>query len=184
MGAEHIYSGPGVLIWGIDANGDPNEDSLYFDMSQGGMRLYTQTTYFEPTFDQTGSATAKTIKTGAMGYVDFEMPDLNLDEIAQYHGDTFKVLDSLEGLIGNGLLQKLKFQFIGTMYGEIPRKRAVIIPVGVVDPSRFIYLESCGIKFDANLMYELEDNPRLPIQVVAYPSVKDGILYTWGDISE
>jgi|HigsolmetaAR204D_1030405.scaffolds.fasta_scaffold00166_33 hypothetical protein len=174
-----IYAGPGIFIWDVKEDGTPNTDAVTIDMTQGGINFVTETTYFEPTTDQTGTAPVKTIKTGTVGRVTFETPDVDFEKVVKFNPDVNKVVDG-------SAPTKVKYQVTGLAGQELPRKRAVIKPLGVTDPSRFIYLESCAIKFDANISFRLDDNQKFPIEVVAYPDLNAdpvGLLYTWGDIT-
>jgi len=178
MSVQNIFSGPGIFVWGVTSAGADETDAVTIDLTQGGIRFYTETTYFEPTTDQTGTAPVKTIKTGTIGRVEFQTPDMDFDKLTKFNPDVTKV--------ENAGATKKKYQVTGLAGRELPRKRAVIKPQGITDPSRFIYLEESSIKFDVDARFELEGVQTLPIQVVAYPSLTatpKGLLYTWGDIT-
>ncbi|MPY20040.1 hypothetical protein [Paenibacillus glucanolyticus] len=174
-----IYAGPGIFTWGVDEKGALEPDAVVFDLTQGGIRFFTETTYFEPTTDQTGTAPVKSFSTGTVGRVEFETPDMDFDKVVKFNANATKVTDATDP-------DKVKYQVTGLAGKELPRKRAMIQPQGVTDPERFIFLESCGIKFDANAQFMLDDNQKLPINAVAYPDLNAtprGLLYTWGDIT-
>lgn len=176
---EKIYAGPGIFEWGIDENGELEDDGLVIDLTQGGINFSTTTTYFEPTTDQTGTAPVKSVKTGTTGSITFETPDMDFEKVLKYNPDATKVVDSTTST-------KVKYQVTGLAGKELPRKRAVIKPLGVDDPDQFIYVESVGIKFDLNADYVLDNNRRLTIAAIAYPSLSatpKGLLFTWGDIT-
>lgn len=176
---EKIYAGPGIFEWGVDENGDLEQDGIVIDLTQGGIRFFTETTYFEPTTDQTGTAPVKTIKTGTVGRVQFDTPDTDFDKVVSYNPDASKVVDANDP-------NKVKYQVTGLAGKELPRRRAVIKPIGVDDPSRFIWLSSCAIKFDANANFSLDDNQKFTIDATAYPDLDadpQGLLYEWGDIT-
>lgn len=173
---DKIYAGPGIFVWGVDEEGEEEQDSVTIDVTQGGIEFTTETTYFEPTTDQTGTAPVKSIVTGTTGKIAFDTPDTDFEKVVSYNPNAKKV--------GTG--SKVAYQVTGLAGKELPRKRAVIKPVGVTDPSRFIYLESCGIKFDAKGTFKIDDNQKFSINGVAYPSLDAdpvGLLYTWGDIT-
>lgn len=179
MADPQIFAGPGIFIWGVDENGMPESDSVVFDLTQGGIRFYTETTYFEPTTDQTGTAPVDTFMTGTVGRVEFETPDVDFSKVVKFNANALEVTDAADP-------DKVKYQVTGLAGRRLPRKRAVIQPLDVTDPSRFIYLESCGIKFDANAQFMLDDNQKFAINVTAYPDLSAtprGLLYTWGDIT-
>jgi|SRR5690606_11389082 len=176
---EKIYAGPGIFEWGIGENGELEADGLVIDLTQGGINFSTTTTYFEPTIDQTGTAPVKSVKTGTTGSITFETPDMDFEKVLKYNPDATKVVDSTTAT-------KVKYQVTGLAGKELPRKRAVIKPLGVDDPDQFIYVESVGIKFDLNADYVLDNNRRLTIAAMAYPSLSatpKGLLFTWGDIT-
>ncbi|MGG3278793.1 hypothetical protein [Paenibacillus solani] len=176
---DKIYAGPGIFTWGVDENGDPNPDSVVFDLTQGGIRFFTETTYFEPTTDQTGTAPVKSFTTGTVGKVEFDTPDTDFENVVKFNANATKVTDGTDP-------DKVKYQVTGLAGRELPRKRAMIQPQGITDPSRFIYLESCGVKFDANANFQLDDNQKFTINATAYPDLKAtprGLIYTWGDIT-
>jgi len=175
---KKIYAGPGIFIWGVDDKGAEDADSVVIDLTQGGIRFYTESTYFEPTTDQTGTAPVKSIYTGTVGRVEFETPDVDFEPVIKFNPNASKVIDSTDP-------DTVKYQVTGLAGQELPRKRAVIKPLGIDDPSRFIYLESCGVKFDANAQFMLDDNQKFSINATAYPDLDatpKGLLYTWGDI--
>jgi hypothetical protein len=175
---EKIFAGPGIFVWGVDEEGVEELDSMTIDVTQGGIDFTTETTYFEPTVDQTGTAPVKSVVTGTVGKVVFDTPDTDFDKVVKYNPNATKVVDGTDPL-------KSKYQVTGLAGKELPRKRAVIKPVGVTDPDRFIYLEACGIKFDAKGTFKIDDNQKFSINGVAYPSLDAdpvGLLYTWGDI--
>ncbi|WP_339271740.1 hypothetical protein NYE54_09295 [Paenibacillus sp. FSL K6-1330] len=176
---DKIYAGPGIFKWGVDDKGMLLPDAVIIDLTQGGIRFYTETTYFEPTTDQTGTAPVKSFSTGTIGRVEFETPDTDFDKVVKFNANAIKVTDANDP-------DKVKYQITGLAGKELPRKRAVIEPQGITDPSRFIYIESCGIKFDVNAQFMLDDNQKFPINGMAYPDLKAtprGLLYTWGDIT-
>jgi hypothetical protein len=176
---DNIYAGPGIFIWGVSASGAAETDAVTIDLTQGGIRFYTETSYFEPTTDQTGSAPVKSIKTGTVGKVEFQTPDMDFAKVLQFNPDSKKVVDGTSP-------DKIKYEVSGLAGQELPRRRAVIKPLGVTDPSRFIYVESCGIKFDVDSRFQLDANQTFTINGIAYPSLTaetKGLLYTWGDIS-
>src|SRR5690606_31639916 len=81
---------------------------------------------------------------------------------------------------------KKKYQVTGLAGQTLPKKRAVIKPLGVTDPNRFIYIEECSLKFDANFGFVIDNNLRMPVSAMCYPSLTAtprGLLYTWGDIT-
>src|SRR5690554_3165552 len=127
---KQIFAGPGIFIWGIKADGTEEVDAVTIDLTQGGIRFFTETTYFEPTTDQTGTAPVKTIKTGTVGRVQFETPDTDFEKVVQFNPDASKVVDNIDPT-------KVKYLVTGLAGQELPRKRAVIKPIGVTDPSRF-----------------------------------------------
>lgn len=56
----------------------------------------------------------------------------------------------------------------------------------LISTNHYIYLEKCAIKFDADFGFKLDDNLKMPVNVMAYPDLNatpKGLLYTWGDIS-
>jgi len=174
-----IYAGPGIFIWGIDENGQEEEDAVTIDQTQGGITFTTTTTYYEPTTDQTGTAPVDTFTTGTTGAINFETPDMNFEKVIKYNPNALKVQNETDPT-------KVKYQVTGLAGKRLPRKRAVIIPQGISDPDQYIYIESVGIKFDMNAFYGLDNNRRFPISAVAYPALKanpKGLLYTWGDIT-
>lgn len=176
---DKIYAGPGIFIWGIDDDGTTEEDAITIDLTQGGINFTTTTTYFEPTTDQTGTAPVKSISTGTTGAINFETPDMDFEKVIKYNPNATKVA-------GAGENPKTKYQVTGLAGKELPRRRALIKPQGVEDPNRFIYIESVGIKFDMNAAFVLDNNLRLTVAAMAYPSLNatpKGLLYTWGDIT-
>ncbi|MEK3882426.1 hypothetical protein [Paenibacillus sp. PL2-23] len=176
---EKIYAGPGIFIWGIDEDGEEEVDAVTIDLTQGGITFTTTTTYFEPTTDQTGTAPVKSIATGTTGAINFETPDMDFEKVLRYNPNALKIVDGTTPT-------KVKYQVTGLAGKELPRKRAVIMPQGVTDPDRYIYIESVGVKFDMNAAYVLDNNRRLTISAIAYPSLAatpKGLLYTWGDIT-
>ncbi|GBG09512.1 hypothetical protein PAT3040_04162 [Paenibacillus agaridevorans] len=176
---EKIYSGPGIFIWGIDEDGDEEADAVTIDLTQGGITFTTTTTYYEPTTDQTGTAPVKSVSTGTTGSVNFETPDMDFEKVLMYNPNASKVTDGTTPT-------KVKYHVTGLAGKELPRKRAVIMPQGITDPDQYIYIESVGIKFDMNAAYVLDNNRRLTISAMAYPSlsaIPKGLLYTWGDIT-
>lgn len=177
--ADQIYAGPGIFIWGIGANGTPDVDSVRFDFTQGGIMFTTTSTYFEPTIDQTGTAPVKSVYTGSTGTIAFETPILDFEKVVSFNPNADKVVDG-------DVPSKVKYEVYGLAGKELPRKRSVIMPVGVTDPGQFIYIESVGVKFDMNAAYVLDNNRRFTISATAFPSLDSnppGLLYTWGDIS-
>lgn len=176
---DKIFAGPGIFIWGVDEEGIAGVDSVTIDVTQGGIEFTTETTYFEPTTDQTGSAPVKSVGTGTIGRVTFDTPDTDFEKVVKYNPNATKVVDGTTPA-------NAKYQVTGLAGKELPRKRAVIKPLGVTDPDRFIYLETCSIKFDARGTFKNDDNQKFTINVVAYPSLDAdpvGLLYTWGDIT-
>ncbi|OKP91845.1 hypothetical protein A3844_01655 [Paenibacillus helianthi] len=176
---NNIYAGPGEFIWGIDEDGNEESGAITFDLTQGGINFTTTTTYFEPTTDQTGTAPVDSISTGTTGAVTFDTPDMNFEKVVSYNPNAGKVVDGTTP-------SKVKYQVTGLAGKKLPRKRAVIKPIGVTDPSRFIYIESVGIKFDVNAGFKLDDNQKMTISAIAYPdlnAIPKGLLYTWGDIT-
>lgn len=176
---DNIFSGPGVFTWGINPDGTDDVGAITIDLTQGGIRFFTETTYFEPTTDQTGTAPVKSISTGKTGKIEFSTPDIDFDKVVSFDANATKVVDGTTP-------SKVKYQVTGLAGQELPRKRAVIKPQGVTDPSRFIYLESCGIKFDLDAGFKLDDNLKMTVNGLAYPSLTatpKGLLYTWGDIT-
>lgn len=176
---NNIYAGPGIFTWGINTDGTEESDAITIDLTQGGINFTTTTTYFEPTVDQTGTAPVKSIVTGTTGAINFETPDMDFEKVVSYNPNASKVIDG-------DTPAKVKYQVTGLAGKELPRKRAVIKPQGITDPSRFIYIESVGIKFDMNAAFVLDNNLRLTVAAMAYPDVNatpKGLLYTWGDIT-
>jgi len=176
---EKIYAGPGIFEWGVDEDGKLASDGLVIDLTQGGITFTTATTYYEPTTDQTGTAPVKSIATGTTGTINFETPDMDFEKVLKYNPNASKVTDGTDS-------QKVKYQVTGLAGKELPRRRAVIKPLGIDDPSQYIYIESVGIKFDMNAAYVLDNNRRLTINAMAYPSLSatpKGLLYTWGEIT-
>jgi len=176
---EKIYAGPGIFVWGIDEDGQEEADAVTIDLTQGGITFTTTTTYFEPTTDQTGTAPVKSISTGTTGAINFETPDMDFEKVMKYNPNASKVTDATTPT-------KIKYQVTGLAGQELPRKRALIKPQGITDPSQYIYIESVGVKFDVNAAYVLDNNRRMTISAMAYPSLSatpKGLLYTWGDIS-
>lgn len=174
-----IYAGPGIFIWGIEADGTEEDDAITFDLTQGGITFTTTTTYFEPTTDQTGTAPVDSIVTGITGAINFETPDVDFEKVVSFNPNATKVVDGTTAT-------KIKYQVTGLAGQKLPKKRAVIKPLGVEDPDRFIYLERVAIKFDVNAAFVLDNNLRFPISAVAYPDLNAtprGLLYTWGDIT-
>lgn len=180
MGAvDKIYAGPGIFEWGIDDDGELESDGVIIDLTQGGITFTTTTTYYEPTTDQTGTAPVKSISTGTTGAVNFETPDMDFEKVLKFNPNASKVTKA-------GTPTKTKYQVTGLAGKELPRKRAVIKPLGVDDPDQYIYIESVSVKFDMNAAYVLDNNRRLSISAMAYPSLSatpKGLLYTWGDIT-
>lgn len=178
---KSIFSGPAEFVWGVTAAGVEEAGAIVVDMTQGGIRFWTETTYHEPVVDQTGTAPVKSVKTGTIGKLEFITPDMGFDKAAAFNpADVIKVIS------GTGANQKVKFQVSGLAGSELPRKRAVIKPLGVTDKNRFIYLEECSIKFDLDASFKLDDNLKMPINGLAHPSLPatpKGLIYTWGDIS-
>lgn len=176
---DKIYAGPGIFVWGITAAGAEEADAITIDLTQGGINFTTTTTYFEPTTDQTGTAPVKSISTGTTGSINFETPDMDFEKVTKYNPNALKVQDATDAA-------KVKYQVLGLAGKVLPRRRTVIMPQGISDPSQFIYIESVGIKFDMNAAYVLDNNRRLTVSAMAYPSLSAtprGLLYTWGDIS-
>ncbi|QWU17394.1 hypothetical protein SAMN04487895_104220 [Paenibacillus sophorae] len=176
---NNIYAGPGIFIWGIEADGTEETDAITIDLTQGGITFTTTTTYFEPATDQTGTAPVKSISTGTTGAINFETPDMDFEKVILYNPNADKIVDGTTPT-------KVKYQVTGLAGKELPRKRAVIKPQGVDDPKRFIYIESVGIKFDMNAAFVLDNNLRLTVSAMAYPALDatpKGLLYTWGDIT-
>ncbi|QSF42658.1 hypothetical protein [Paenibacillus tianjinensis] len=174
-----IYAGPGIFIWGVDENGVEEPDAITIDLTQGGINFTTTTTYYEPTTDQTGTAPVDSIVTGTTGAVTFETPDTDFEKVVSFNPNATKVVDGVDAT-------KVKYQVTGLAGKKLPKKRSVIKPLGVTDPSRFIYLESTAIKFDVNAAFVLDNNLRFPISATAYPDLNAtprGLLYTWGDIT-
>lgn len=175
---DKIYAGPGIFEWGVGEDGELEADGLVIDLTQGGITFTTTTTYFKPTTDQTGTAPVKSIKTGTTGVINFETPDMDFEKVLKYNPDVTKVQDGTT-------TTKVKYQVTGLAGAELPQRRAVIKPQGITDPDRFIYIEACSVEFDLNAGYKLDDNLRMTINAVAYPSLTatpKGLLYTWGDI--
>ncbi|REK68003.1 MAG: hypothetical protein C6P35_03265 [Cohnella sp.] len=175
---DKIFAGPGIFEWGIDDQGELEEDGIIFDLTQGGITFQTQTTYFEPTTDQTGTSPVKTISTGTTGTINFETPDMDFEKVIKFNPNANKVVSGSDPT-------KVKYQVTGLAGKELPRKRAVIKPLGVDDPNLFIYIEAVAVKFDLNAAYVPDNNRRFTISAVAYPSLTatpKGLLYTWGDI--
>jgi hypothetical protein len=173
---NNIFAGPGTFIWGVNADGSNATDAMTIDLTQGGIRFYTETTYFEPTTDQTGTVPVDAIATGTKGMVEFMTPDMDFNNVVKYNPNASKV--------ENG--GKVKFQVTGLAGKKLPFKRAVIKPQGITDPNRYIYIEECAIKFDVDAGYKLDDNLKLSIKGTARPSLTatpKGLLYTWGDIT-
>ncbi len=176
---EKIYSGPGIFVWGIASNGTEEVGAVTIDLTQGGIRFFTETTYFEPVTDQTGTAPVKSIKTGTIGRVEFDTPDMDFEKVVSFNPDVSKVVDGTTP-------SKIKYLVTGLAGQELTRKRAVIKPQGITDPNRYIYIESCGLKFDADAQFKLDDNQKQLIRGMAYPSLTatpKGLLYIWGDIT-
>lgn len=176
---DKIYAGPGIFVWGITAAGVEEADAITIDLTQGGITFATTTTYFEPTTDQTGTAPVKSISTGTTGSINFETPDMDFEKVTKYNPNALKVQDATDP-------DKVKYQVTGLAGKVLPRRRAMIMPQGIVDPDQYIYIESVGIKFDMNAAYVLDNNRRLTVSAMAYPSlsaVPRGLLYTWGDIT-
>jgi hypothetical protein len=174
-----VYAGPGIFVWGVDEDGQVESDAVTIDLTQGGITFQTQTTYFEPTVDQFGTAPVKSIITGITGTVNFETPDMDFEKVVSFNPNADKIVDGTTPT-------KIKYEVSGLAGKELPRKRAVIKPVGVTDPSRFIYLEACAVKFDVNAGFLVDNNQRMTISAAAYPSTDPdhyGLLYTWGDIT-
>ncbi|MGI2294177.1 hypothetical protein [Paenibacillus sp. GXUN7292] len=174
-----IYSGPGIFEWGVDEEGQLEIDGFVIDLTQGGITFTTTTTYYDPTTDQTGTAPIDSISTGTTGSVAFETPDMDFEKVIKFNPNAIKVGGAAEGA-------PVKYQVTGLAGKRLPRKRAVIKPLGIDDPDQFIYLESVGIKFDMNAGYVLDNNRRFTINAIAYPSLAatpKGLLYTWGDIT-
>ncbi|MEK4117694.1 hypothetical protein NST44_16135 [Paenibacillus sp. FSL W8-0919] len=176
---NQIYAGPGIFEWGVGEDGLLEPDGIVIDLTQGGITFATTTTYFEPTTDQTGTAPVKSISTGTTGSIDFETPDMDFEKVIKYNPNSSKIVDATDP-------DKVKYQVTGLAGKELPRRRAVIKPQGVLDPARYIYIESVGIKFDMNAAFVLDNNLRLTVSAMAYPSLTatpKGLLYTWGDIT-
>jgi len=174
-----VYAGPAIFEWGIDEQGQLETDGIIIDVTQGGLTFTTTTNYFEPTVDQFGTAPVKSIVTGVVGAINFETPDIDFEKVVKFNPNADKIVDGTDS-------QKVKYEVYGLAGKELPRRRAVIKPLGVNDPSRFIYIESCGIKFDMNAAFTVDNNLRFTISATAYPSTdpaKFGLLYTWGDIT-
>lgn len=176
---DKIYAGPGIFEWGVDEDGQLSSDGLTIDLTQGGITFTTTTTYYEPTLDQTGTAPVLSVSTGTTGTIAFETPDMDFEKVLKYNPNASKVTDGTDP-------EKVKYQVTGLAGKTLPRRRAVIKPLGIEDPSQYIYIESVGIKFDMNAAYVLDNNRRLTINAMAYPSLTatpKGLLYTWGDIT-
>jgi hypothetical protein len=176
---EKIYAGPGIFVWGVGPDGKEMDGAITIDLTQGGIRFFTETTYFEPTTDQTGTAPVKSISTGKTGKIEFTTPDTDFEKVIAFDANASKVTDATDP-------EKFKYQVTGLAGKELPRKRAVIMPQGISDPNRFIYIESCGIKFDLDAGFKLDDNLKMTVNGLAYPDLKAtprGLLYTWGDIT-
>lgn len=174
-----IYAGPAIFEWGVDEDGELEADGVIIDVTQGGLTFTTTTSYFEPTVDQFGSAPVKSIITGIVGEISFETPDIDFEKVVKFNPNADKIADGLDP-------DKVKYEVYGLAGKELPRRRAVIKPAGVTDPSRYIYIEACGVKFDMNAQYTIDNNLRFNITAAAYPSTdpaKFGLLYTWGDIT-
>ncbi|MBB6689907.1 hypothetical protein H7B90_00685 [Cohnella xylanilytica] len=174
-----VYAGPGIFVWGVSATGAAETDAVTIDLTQGGINFATTTTYFEPTVDQFGSAPVKSIITGITGTITFETPDMDFEKVVKFNPNTDKIVDGTTPT-------KVKYEVSGLAGQELPRKRAVIKPLGIMDPNRFIYIEACAVKFDLNAGYQLDNNQRMAISAAAYPSTDPdhyGLLYTWGDIA-
>ena len=174
-----VYAGPAIFEWGIDDQGQLEADGIIIDVTQGGLTFTTTTSYFEPTVDQFGTAPVKSIVTGVVGAINFETPDIDFEKVVKFNPNADKIVDGTDS-------QKVKYEVYGLAGKELPRRRAVIKPLGVNDPSRFIYIESCGIKFDMNAAFVNDNNLRFTISATAYPSTdpaRYGLLYTWGDIT-
>lgn len=175
---DKIYAGPGIFVWGVKADGTVDTDAITIDLTQGGIRFYTETTWFEPTTDQTGTAPVKSISTGKVGKIEFSTPDMDFEKVIAFDANATKVTSITDP-------EKFKYQVTGLAGQELPRKRAVIMPQGVSDPDRFIYIESCGIKFDLDAAFKLDDNLKMTVSGLGYPSLDatpKGLIYTWGDI--
>lgn len=176
---EKIFSGPGIFVWGIDDAGAEEVDAITFDLTQGGITFTTTTTYYEPTTDQTGTAPIKSIKTGTTGNVAFESPEIDYAKIVAFDTDVTVTTDSVDAT-------SKKYQVTGLAGQSLPTKRAVIKPQGVNDPNRYIYLEKCALKFDANFGFLIDNNLRMPVNGMCYPDLDatpKGLLYTWGDLT-
>lgn len=174
---DKIYVGPAEVIWGIDDQGEPEQDAVVIDLTQNGVNFRTETTYFEPTTDQTGSAPVASIITGMIGYLEMQTPDMDFDKVTFFNPNATKVVDGTDP-------DKVKYQVTGLAGKILPRRRALIKPFGIEDPNRYIYLEACSIKFDAQANYVNDDNQRLQINGVAYPDLDAtprGLVFTWGD---
>ena len=176
---DNIYVGPGIFTWGVQADGTDEVGAITIDLTQGGINFSTETTYFEPTTDQTGTAPVDAIVTGTKGILTFETPDMDFLKVTSFNPNVSKVVDSEDST-------KIKYQVTGLAGKKLPFKRAVIKPQGITDPKRFIYIEECAIKFDINAGFLLDDNQKMSINGSARPSLTatpKGLLYTWGDIT-
>lgn len=176
---EKIYSGPGIFVWGLNPDGTEKVGAVTFDLTQGGINFTTTTTYYEPTTDQTGTAPIKSIKTGTTGNVQFETPEVDYSKIVSFDTDVNEVIDAVDSA-------KKKYQVTGLAGQSLPQDLAVIKPQGVTDPNRFIYIQKCSLKFDANFGFVIDNNLRMPMNGMCYPDLNatpKGLLYSWGDIT-
>ncbi|CAM3706202.1 hypothetical protein COLU111180_04095 [Cohnella lubricantis] len=176
---DKIFAGPGIFIWGVDETGANETDAVTVDLTQGGITFTTTTSYFEPKVDQFGDAPVKSVITSIVGAVTFDTPDMDFEKVVKFNPNADKITDATT-------TTKVKYEVSGLAGQELPRKRAVIKPLGVSDPSRFIYIEACAVKFDLNAGFKNDDNLKQSISAAAYPSTDPdhyGLLYTWGDIS-
>lgn len=179
MDVDNIYSGPGIFVWGLNADGTEKVGAITIDLTQGGIRFFSETTYFEPTTDQTGTAPVKSIKTGTISRVEMQTPDMDFLKVLSFNPDVNKVVDGVDA-------NKIKYQVAGLAGSELPTELAVIKPQGITDPNRFIYIQKCAIKFDVDANFLLDGNQTMGIAGVGYPdldAVPRGLIYSWGDIS-
>ncbi|HHY74033.1 MAG TPA: hypothetical protein GX497_12605 [Bacillus bacterium] len=179
MGVENIFSGPGIFIWGVDETGEEETNAVIFDLTQGGIRFTTTTSWHETKVDQYGEVPVQRSSTGTLGSVEFDSPEIDYDKVMKFDPSVVKVTDELDS-------DKVKYQVTGLAGKKLPRKRAVIKPQGITDTNMFIYLEECSIEFDADFGFKTDDNLKMPVRVSCYPSLTSnprGLLYTWGDIS-
>ncbi|MEC1714762.1 hypothetical protein [Schinkia azotoformans] len=179
MPVENIFSGPGIFIWGVDDTGADEVDAVTFDLTQGGIRFTTTTTWNETTVDQYGNVPVRKTSTGTTGLVEFQAAEVDYEKVVKFDPSVVKVADTLEPT-------KVKYQVTALAGKTLPRKRAVIKPQGVTDPNMFIYLEECSVEFDADFGYRTDDNLKMPVRVPCFPALDatpKGLLYTWGDIT-